>query len=336
MRTEFHLRGTERKPLIDAIADCLNEKAEYLRTPSYAYRIGDFTVTRDGALEFDDRTDSETVEAVYDAIAAAGIAIPEADTAATVQNEAAEGIGAPAEDGADTAAQEAAETQPAADTAATAQGDTAEETDAAAEDSADTAAQEGCTVALPMRGHTGISLRNFISMIYSRGSLISKATGGRFEASEGLVEELKNDSCCLTPERLMKTVADFERAHGTALTGLTFDDEKVSFTGFPATDDTEKLQAFQMLACRMNKLAKEQKRTLARRTDDANEKYSFRIWLVRLGMAGSEFKAARKVLLAPLSGSAAFKDAAMEQRWQENRKAEREAAKEAENNEVSE
>ena len=108
MRTEFHLSGTERKPLVDAIAGCLNEKAEYLRTPSYAYRIGDFTVTRDGALEFSDFTDSEMVEAVYDAIEAAGITIPEADTAATAQIEAAEGTDAPAENGADTEAQEAA------------------------------------------------------------------------------------------------------------------------------------------------------------------------------------------------------------------------------------
>ena len=49
----------------------------------------------------------------------------------------------------------------------------------------------------------------------------------------------------------------------------------------------------------MNKLAKEQKRTMAKTVDAANEKYIFRIWLLALGMGGDEFKTARRVLLHP-------------------------------------
>ena len=55
-----------------------------------------------------------------------------------------------------------------------------------------------------------------------------------------------------------------------------------------------------------------------------------RIWLLSLGMGGDEFKTARRVLLASLSGNAAFKDAAMEQRWKEKRAGERKAADEQE------
>lgn len=57
-----------------------------------------------------------------------------------------------------------------------------------------------------------------------------------------------------------------------------------------------------------------------------NEKYSFRIWLISLGMKGDEFKTARRILLAPLSGNAAFKDEAMQNRWKEKQKAKRAAA----------
>ena len=56
-------------------------------------------------------------------------------------------------------------------------------------------------------------------------------------------------------------------------------------------------------ALRMNKLAKDQKRTMAKTVDATNEKYIFRIWLLALGMGGDEFKTARRVLLKPLSGS---------------------------------
>lgn len=290
MKTNYNVTGAERKALVQTIAEHLGEKAKYQGMPSCAFQIGDFTVTKDGTLEFSDRTDSEIVEGLYEAIAAAGFTFEEPAESATEATEAA------------TDAQEA---------------------DAPSEE-----AEEGSmTISLPLAGHTGSSLRNLVSMLYSRGSLISKATGGTFGCTEELSDALKDDACTLTTERLIQTIADFESENGKALTGLSFEEDKVSFTGFPFTDDTEKVQAFQQLVCRMNKLAKEQKRTLAREVDDSNERYIFRIWLLRLGMAGSEFKTARRVLLAPLSGNAAFKDSAMEDRWKEKQAAKRNAAK---------
>ena len=75
----------------------------------------------------------------------------------------------------------------------------------------------------------------------------------------------------------------------------------------------------------MNMAAKEHKRIQAKPVGTTNEKYIFRIWLLSLGMGGEEFKTARRILLAPLSGSAAFKDDAMEQRWKEKQAAKRDA-----------
>ncbi|NCC69938.1 MAG: virulence protein, partial [Clostridia bacterium] len=39
-----------------------------------------------------------------------------------------------------------------------------------------------------------------------------------------------------------------------------------------------------------------------------NEKYAFRCFLLRLGFIGSEYKSERKILLANLTGSSAFKN----------------------------
>ena len=44
------------------------------------------------------------------------------------------------------------------------------------------------------------------------------------------------------------------------------------------------------------------------RTQSANEKYTFRTWLLRLGMIGEEFKTARMHLLKNLEGNMAWKD----------------------------
>ena len=70
----------------------------------------------------------------------------------------------------------------------------------------------------------------------------------------------------------------------------------------------------------MNKVAQESKRVLPRPVEEENEKYIFRIWLIRLGMAGKEYAQTRKILLEPLAGNSAFKDKAMEERWKEKRK----------------
>ena len=51
----------------------------------------------------------------------------------------------------------------------------------------------------------------------------------------------------------------------------------------------------------------EQKRITAKAREVANEKYAFRCFLLRLGFIGDEYKLSRKLLLANLDGSSAFK-----------------------------
>ena len=103
----------------------------------------------------------------------------------------------------------------------------------------------------------------------------------------------------------------------------------MSFTGFPLTDDPEKNTAFQQIACLMNKHALEQKRIQAKAVNGDNEKYAFRIWLLRLGMNGDEYKASRKILMENLSGHSAFRTQDEETRWKVRQKEKREALKAA-------
>ena len=69
MRINYNATGTTRKALVKVIADMTGEKPRYMKLPTYNYEIGPFTVTRDGALEYDDSTDAE---AALSAIKAAG------------------------------------------------------------------------------------------------------------------------------------------------------------------------------------------------------------------------------------------------------------------------
>ena len=62
----IYYNAQDRKPLVKAISEFTGADAVYMRTPTYAYRIDYFTVTRDGNLEFDDRADSEEIEGLIE------------------------------------------------------------------------------------------------------------------------------------------------------------------------------------------------------------------------------------------------------------------------------
>ena len=89
--------------------------------------------------------------------------------------------------------------------------------------------------------------------------------------------------------------------------GIKFEADKITFTGFPLTDDSDLVTAFTTLAGKINILALESKYIRVKKTPVDNEKYTFRIWLVRLGLDGTEYKTTRKLLLSHLSGHSAFR-----------------------------
>ena len=68
----IYYNAQDRKPLVKAISEFTGADAVYMRTPTYAYRIDYFTVTREGNLEFDDRADSEEIENLLEFLAERG------------------------------------------------------------------------------------------------------------------------------------------------------------------------------------------------------------------------------------------------------------------------
>lgn len=81
----IYYKALDRKPLVKAISEFTGADAVYLRTPTYAYRIDYFTVTREGNLEFDDRADSEEIEGLLEFLAERGFV---AESPELITNEA--------------------------------------------------------------------------------------------------------------------------------------------------------------------------------------------------------------------------------------------------------
>ena len=144
MRIEFNRTGAERKALVKAISEITGAEAVYKFMPTCAYEIDYFTVTKDGALEFDDRADSEEIENLLEQLAQRGFegTAPEMpDTAA--ENEAEEV----------SAETETSEHKPT-------QGETCESID--------------LTITLPLES---VAVGNLTKLLEAKGSLIKKALG---------------------------------------------------------------------------------------------------------------------------------------------------------------
>ena len=58
MKIDFNLKGAERKELVKAISRITGIKAEYQGMPTTNFVIGDFTITAEGALVYDDKIDA--------------------------------------------------------------------------------------------------------------------------------------------------------------------------------------------------------------------------------------------------------------------------------------
>ena len=330
----------------------------YTKAPLYSYDIGNYTIDRDGNLLVEpENADAELLTTLLnEGLIRGGESIESTDDQPEdtepadyleeepVTEEETEQLTEAEPEGLDEPESEdasiAEENEPAEG-----ESEEASEPDNAAEDEPETEVQEceesqetedqpeevplDLELAFPVSQHNGVTLRNLVNLLYSRGKLIGKATGGHFHVEEGLVEKLKDDTCTFAIMNFINAVSDYEAEHGAALEGLKITTEKVIFTGFPTAPDHEHLTAFAQLAVLMNQQAISQKRIQAKDVNDENEKYALRTWLLRLGMNGPDFKETRKILMEKLSGHAAFRTDEEAQKFLAREKAKRDALKAA-------
>lgn len=213
MEIRYNVTGDRRKALVKVISDTTGARAVYKFMPTCNYEIDFFTVTKDGTLLFDDRSDTEEVEKVLEAIAAAGFEC-------------------------EPAAEEAEHTAPTAETE-----DAAQEAEKAATeaDSADESEQAGLTVSLPLDGFNPDSLDWLQKLVDSKASLIRKALGAdrlTIQASDGTVrfpwwDELptpeETAACTAFIAAICKMAKEAKRVTATE---KDVESEKYAFRGF--------------------------------------------------------------------------------------------------------
>ena len=336
----------DRKTLVRRIAALTGLVPVYTRVPRCAYVIGPYAIEKNNTMNVGDGADIGVIYAlIREGLIAGNIPDEETETnsiseeePATVAPQETEPVANAPQDAEAPAMQQDELEAPTpqedenqvtleeeADVPATPEEEAMElpaahEQDAR-EETADTDHTVLRTISFPLAQHTPQSLSNLINMIYTRGWLLGKATGGSFAVSPDLVQELK--------ETLNLTVDGVRAATQVegALEGLAIDSDRVTFTGFPATDDPDVVNAWTCFAAAINRAAIAQKRVQAKLAETENEKFALHVWLTRLGMNGPEQKKMRSILYRNLKGHSAFRTPADEERWKTRQKAKREQRK---------
>ena len=305
---------TDRKALVKAIAEELHTEARYLRTPTYAYEIGDFTVDRYGNIIGDDFTPL----------------MPFLLRNGYITEDAA---AAQAEDAEEPAKEESPAEEPAEED--TTEEDTTEEPDTDATDSeedeqpAKDSAEGRQRITIPAPDITVEQLRNLTYTLYSRQYILNLMTGGNTICiPQELVEALK--------EALPATPEDFTRLLNShkalGLKGFNFEAGQFSMT-FPFYEaEPTKWTTFAGLQGRILQAALAATRVFPEliQPEEEAEKYTAHIWLQRMGYKGPEMKEQRNILLKHLHGYCAFSNGAKMQNHKDKYAAIRRERREAE------
>ena len=344
MTLNFNLQGVQRKRLVHAVSKIMGDEAKYLKTPTYAYQVGEYHIDKNGVV-----TGPEDKELEAD-LRKLGFEISETPTETDeAEIPSAESEVEPQEGEAHAhSATDEAHVQDEAD-------------EPTAEDFPRTEREElglGRERCEDPQGENGMSADDIPDWYTYRAELSDPETPDRMEVfsaehdedairqayefcTDGVqllelhemdedynelrsVDLINADTDRLTiempldgfdPPKLENLCKMVEAKAPLLVMALGVDnlniqqvDGKVKFPWFKGNLDSETVNAYATLISKLCETAKKKARVTAKTKEaDDNPKFSFRVWLISLGMVGAEFKDVRRILLAKLPGNSAWK-----------------------------
>ena len=183
----------------------------------------------------------------------------------------------------------------------------------------------GIHVHVDASAHTPQTLRNIVNIMAAKEDLLYKALQVKVnrenycrKADTRFLEELNH--------KRPKTMDEVEELWYNGMGGRYshYDDSRyhalnlhsvfskgtIEFRLFNSTLHAGEVKSYIQLCLAISHQALVQRGASRAKTQPENEKYTFRTWLLRLGMIGDEFKTARQHLLKNLEGNIAWRDPA--------------------------
>lgn len=283
MSINFRVTGKERKALVEALSEITFSEAAYAGAPTFAYRVGDYTVDKNGVIFYPPTLAQEAVALVVDKLKERGFT-PEGEAHADLPEE-----DAPAEIPAETpdvAPEAAALAQPEAEAMEAAEGaktpDTAEEAEAAPADPDESADTQKDTPAVAEAED------NKLTVSIPRKTL-----------SDDALERLK---LIISNKEVL-----FKRAVIADALPIEVTEKEIAFPWFTLTGVDGEAAAYAQFITALCQMASEQTRILDKPYDGDNDRFAMRIFMVRLGMKGAEFALARKLMMRHLTGNSGWR-----------------------------
>lgn len=184
------------------------------------------------------------------------------------------------------------------------------------------------------------TLRNITNIMASKEDLIYKALKVSVARENQYCQKVEERFLEELNQKKPKTLDGVERIwyNGNSRRYEHYDDSRyhclnlhsvfqkgtVEFRLFNGTLHAGKIKAYIQFSLAISAQALNQACASRRKTHTTNEKYTFRTWLLRLGLIGDEFATARQHLLAELPGCIAWKDPAQAEAQKERLRQKRE------------
>ena len=288
MTIHCNVTGAERKRLAQVLGEITFTEPEYMKAPTFAYVIGDYRIDKDGTIECSDDVAQEAVLLVVEKLKEQGFE-PEIKNIEPVGEDDLVSEDKPVEDAAsaETLAEtpdvapepepeampeeEATEADVGAETPdmAAPEEETSIEADQPEESTAD-ADDNKLTISIPRAKLTDDALDRLRTIVSNKEELFKRAL---------LADELS----------------------------IEVTEDKVSFPWFSLTGIAGESEAYAQFITALCKMAVEQKRVLDKPYDGDNDRFTMRIFMVRLGMKGAEFALARKLMMKHLTGNSGWR-----------------------------
>jgi hypothetical protein len=171
--------------------------------------------------------------------------------------------------------------------------------------------------------HSAKSIKNLVNIVYSKEDMIFKALnipasreGWCQKVNQKFAEKInaprnisldKISNAWYEGNENRYSHYNRSRYHGLNLHNVWFA-QTVEFRYFNSTLHAGKIRAYIQFCLAVSAQAITQKSARFAKTESTNTKYTFRTWLLRLGLIGEEFATCRKFMLQNLSGDIAWRD----------------------------
>ena len=151
MEIRFYVIGAERKAFVAAVSELVGWEAVYKKAPTFAYVVNNYTIDKNGALIFDERTDMGEAARLLEGLALRGYVSGDSLPNAPASEEADPALG---------------ETE-----------DVSEIADPPASDMLESDTPDRLSVELPLEGFTDLALSNLKKLVASKAGLIRASIG---------------------------------------------------------------------------------------------------------------------------------------------------------------